>query len=289
MGGMRVAVLGTGIMGSPIARNIAGAGFEVSAWNRTAERAEPLREHGIEVQADAEAAISGANLVITILSNPEAVAQVMGGGGLEACDKEAVWAQLSTVGLKANNRFVEMADKANVRVVDAPVLGTKGPAEQGALVVLASGPESARSICDPAFDAIGSRTVWMPTAGDGQRLKMVVNSWVLTVTEAVAETMALAEGLGVEKERFLELIEGGPLDSAYAHVKGKMMIEREFPTSFALELAAKDAGLILEAAEGSDVSLAAIEAVREQMSRAVEMGHGDEDMAATFLAATNAG
>ncbi len=124
----------------------------------------------------------------------------------------------------------------------------------------------------------------MPAAG--QRLKMVVNTWVLSLTEAVAEAMALAEGLGMEKERFLELIEGGPLDSAYAHIKGKMMIEGEFPTSFALNLAAKDAGLILEAAESAEISLPALEAVREQMSRAVELGHGDEDMAATFHAAS---
>ncbi len=113
---MRVAVLGTGIMGFPIARNLAGAGIEVSAWNRTAERAEPLREHGVDVQADAEAAIGGADLVITILSNAEAVEEVMGGEGLEACGEDTVWAQLSTVGIDANERLVELAADAGVRL-----------------------------------------------------------------------------------------------------------------------------------------------------------------------------
>jgi 3-hydroxyisobutyrate dehydrogenase len=282
---MRVAVLGTGIMGFPIARNLAESGIEVSAWNRTLERAAPLAEHGVDVEAESADAVDGSDLVMTILSNAGAVEEVMG-GGLRACGEGTVWAQLSTVGIEANDRLAKLAADAEVGFVDAPVLGTRQPAEQGALVVLASGPQSARESCDPAFEAIGAKTLWMPKPGDGQRLKLVMNSWVLSLTEAVAETMALAEALGIEKERFLELIEGGPLDSAYAHIKGKMMIEGEFPTSFALELAAKDAGLILEAAQEGEVSLPLIEAVRSQMSRAVELGHGEEDMAATFYAAS---
>jgi 3-hydroxyisobutyrate dehydrogenase len=283
---MRVAVLGTGIMGFPIARNIAASGMEVRAWNRTAERAEPLREHGVKVSGDAAGAVDGADLVITILRDGDAVESAMtDGGGLRACGDSAVWAQMSTVGLKATERLASLAADAGVRYVDAPVVGTKQPAEEGQLTVLASGPEDARGVCDPVFDAVGRRTIWLEGAGDGQRLKMVANSWVLGITEAAAEALALAERLGVPQRRFLELIEGGPLDSAYAQMKGKMMIEREFPPSFPLELAAKDAGLILDAADGSDLRLPLLEAVREQMNRAVELGHGDEDMAATFHAA----
>jgi 3-hydroxyisobutyrate dehydrogenase len=284
---MRVAVLGTGIMGFPMARNIAAAGIEVSAWNRTIERAEPLREHGVEVAGKVAEAVDGADLVITILSDADAVESVMtDGGGLEACGEKTVWAQMSTVGLTATERFAALAGDAGVLFVDAPVLGTKQPAEQGKLTVLASGPEEAREACDPAFEAVGARTIWMPHPGDGHRLKLVANSWVLALTEAVAEAMALADGLGVEKQHFLELIEGGPLDSAYAQIKGGMMIEGEFPTSFALELAAKDAGLVLDAAEAAGTALPLLEAVRNQMLRAVELGHGDEDMAATFFAAS---
>jgi 3-hydroxyisobutyrate dehydrogenase len=284
---MRAAVLGTGIMGFPIARNIAAAGNEVSAWNRTIERAEPLREHGVEVAGEVAEAVDGADLVITILSDADAVESVMtDGGGLEACGEKTVWAQMSTVGLKATERFAALARDAEVLFVDAPVLGTKQPAEQGKLTVLASGPDQAREACDPAFDAVGARTIWMPHAGDGHRLKLIANAWVLALTEAVAEAMALADGLGVEKQHFLELIEGGPLDSAYAQIKGGMMIEGEFPTSFALELAAKDAGLVLEAAEAAGTALPLLEVVRNQMLRAVELGHGDEDMAATFFAAS---
>jgi 3-hydroxyisobutyrate dehydrogenase len=284
---MRVTVLGTGIMGFPIARNIAAAGIEVSAWNRTIDRAEPLREHGVEVAGKVAEAVDGADLVITILSDADAVESVMrDGSGLEAFGEKTVWAQMSTVGLKATERFAALAGDAGVRFVDAPVLGTKQPAEQGKLTVLASGPDQAREACDPAFDAVGARTIWMPHPGDGHRLKLIANSWVLALTEAVAQAMALADGLGVEKHHFLELIEGGPLDSAYAQIKGGMMIEGEFPTSFALELAAKDAGLVLEAAEAAGTALPLLEVVRDQMLRAVELGHGDEDMAATFFAAS---
>ena len=285
---MRVAVLGTGIMGFPIARNIAAAGIEVSAWNRTIERAEPLREHGVEVAEDPADAVEGADLVITMLRDGDAVQSVMtDGGALAAFGDETVWSQMSTVGLKATDRFAGLAGEAGVRFVDAPVTGSREPAEQGQLTVLASGPQDTHEVCDPAFDAIGRKTIWMEKAGDGQRLKMVANSWVVALTEAVAETMALAGGLGVEKERFLELIKDTPLDSAYAQTKGRMMIEGAFPPSFPLELAAKDAGLILEAAEGAELHLALLRAVRDQMLRAVELGHGDEDMAATYRAAAS--
>jgi 3-hydroxyisobutyrate dehydrogenase len=285
---MRVAVLGTGIMGFPIARNIAGAEIEVSAWNRTRERAEPLREHGVEVSDRPADAVSGADLVITILSDGEAVASVMSdGNALDACGDETVWAQMSTIGLKATERFIGLAGEAAVRFVDAPVTGSKEPAEKGQLTVLASGPEDTHGTCDPVFDAIGGKTIWMPNAGDGQRFKMIANSWVVGLTEAVAETMALAEGLGVESQLFLELIEGGPLDSAYAQTKGRMMIEGDFPPSFPLVHAAKDARLILEAAEETELHLPLLRAVRDQMAHGVELGHGDEDMAATYRAAVD--
>jgi 3-hydroxyisobutyrate dehydrogenase len=285
---MRVAVIGTGIMGFPIARNLAAAGIEVSAWNRTAESAEPLREHGVEVASDAAAAVDGAEMVLTMLSDGEAVRSVMTEGGiLDAAAEGTIWAQMSTVGLEAADELAGLAEQGGLGYVDCPVLGTKQPAEQGQLTVLAAGPEELRESCDPVFDAIAGKTVWMPNPGDGQRLKMVVNSWVLGLVEATAETIALADRLGVARGRFLELVEGGPLDSAYAQLKGKMMIEGDFPPSFPLELAAKDARLILEAAGDAADSLPLLAAVREQMQRAVELGHGDKDMAATFNAAVD--
>jgi 3-hydroxyisobutyrate dehydrogenase len=162
------------------------------------------------------------------------------------------------------------------------VLGTKAPAEAGQLIVLASGPVTALERCRPVFEAIGARTLELGDAGAGTRLKLVVNGWVLAVTQATAETVALAEALGLGAERFFEAVEGGPLDLAYARAKAAVMADEDAPTSFGLALAAKDGALVVEAAEqaGADVPLA--RAVAGRLREGAEAGLGDEDMAATY-------
>jgi 3-hydroxyisobutyrate dehydrogenase len=169
------------------------------------------------------------------------------------------------------------------------VLGTKEPAENGQLVVLAAGPDEALDRCQPIFEGVGQRTLALGEAGEATRLKVVLNHWILTVVEGLAETVALAEGIDVDPRRFLEAISGGPLDSAYAQAKGRLMIGRDFPASFALELALKDAELVREAAARHHLELPLIDAVARQLSRAEEAGHGREDMAATFLASAPTG
>jgi len=184
--------------------------------------------------------------------------------------------------MEGSARLTKMASKHRVAYVDAPVLGTRQPAEQGQLIVLASGPEGVRERCAPLLDAIGSTTLWLGEAGAGTRLKLVVNNWIVGLVGVLAETVAFARGIGVEPERFLETIEGGPLGLPYAHIKGNMMIEDEFPTSFSLALARKDAGLVLEAADAQDLRLAITEAVAGRFDEALEAGHGDKDLAAVY-------
>lgn len=280
-----VAILGTGVMGAGMARNALRAGLEVRAWNRTRERAEPLADEGATIVGSAAEAAAGADLVVTILSDVDAVLDVMDGddGALAAADDGAIWVQASTVGIDGTDRCAELAGRRGTAFVDAPVLGTRQPAEQGKLVVLASGPDDARESCQPFFDAIGQRTVWLGAAGAATRLKLVTNTWVVTLVEGLAETMALADALEIPKERFLEAIEGGALDIPYAHMKGKLMIERSFDTSFALRLAAKDARLVSEAAERHGADLPLPRLVAERLAEGVERGHGDEDLAATYL------
>src|SRR5918993_902420 len=195
-----IAVLGTGIMGAAMARNLLSAGMEVRVWNRSREKAEPLADDG-------------------------------------------VWIQTSTVGLEGQEKLAGTADERGVYYVDAPVLGTKEPAEQGQLIVLASGPEEVRERCEPVFDTVGSKTLWLGAAGTGSRLKLVTNNWIVGLLGALAETISFAEALGVDPNRFLEVVEGGPLGVPYAQMKGQMMIEEEFPTSFSTNLARKDANL----------------------------------------------
>ncbi len=278
-----VTVLGAGTMGAPMARNLARAGLSVRAWNRTRAKADPLTEDGVVVADTPAQAAQGATLLVTMLYDEESVA-VVAPEALAALAADALWMQMSTIGLAGTRQMAGLAAEHGVAYVDAPVLGTKGPAEQGALTVLAAAPAGLRDRCTPVFDAVGARTVWVDGEAGGTRLKLVVNSWVLAVTEGVAEAVALAEGLDLDPRVFLETVRGGPLDAPYVQVKGSMMIERRFPPSFALDGAAKDAGLILAAAAEAGVDMAVTAAVLAHLTRASELGHGGEDMAATYYA-----
>jgi 3-hydroxyisobutyrate dehydrogenase len=281
-----VAVLGTGIMGAPIARNMAEAGLTVAAWNRTREKAEPLSSHGVEIADSPSAAARERDAVLTMLSGTDAVETVMTGddGALAAMGDDAIWIQSSTVGIRATERLAELAAHAGVTFVDSPVLGTRQPAEQGELVVLGSGPDEARERCKPVFEAIGRKTLWLGEAGAGTRMKLVLNSWLLALTAGLGETLALAQALDVDPASFLETIDGAPMGSPYAQLKGKAMIERSYETSFPLQLAEKDAALILEAAEPEGLDPKIARAVHERFERAAELGHGEEDMAAVHEA-----
>jgi 3-hydroxyisobutyrate dehydrogenase len=280
-----VALLGTGIMGGGMARSALRAGLPLRVWNRTIERAEPLAEAGAEVMPSPAAAVDGADLIVSMLSDADAVLAVMDGddGALAGARDGAIWVQAGTIGIEGSDRCLELAERRGVTLVDSPVLGTRQPAENGELVVLASGPEEARERCDPFFDAIGQRTLWLGEAGRGTRLKLVVNSWLVAVLEGLAETVAFAEGLGIDPELFLEAIAGGGLDLPYAHLKGKAMIERSFEPAFPLRLAAKDARLVVEAAERHGLDLPLERTIAARLEQGVEAGHGDEDMAATYL------
>jgi 3-hydroxyisobutyrate dehydrogenase len=280
-----IAVLGTGTMGAPMARNLAAAGFTVRAWNRTRDKAEQVASDGITVADSPATAAAGADVLLTMLFDTEAVLAVVP-EALAALPPEAIWLQMSTVGVDGTRKLTALAAERGVAFVDAPVLGTKAPAEQGKLIVLASGDPTLRARCAAVFDVVGARTTWVPGDGGATKLKLVVNNWVVTLMEAIAESIALAEGAGLDPRLFLDTIKGGGSDTPYAQLKGSAIIERNFSPSFALSGAHKDAGLVLELAAEAGVEMAVTEAVRRHMALAVEMGHGDEDMAATYYAHT---
>lgn len=295
-----VAVLGAGsTMGFPMARNLARAGMSVRAWNRSADKAEPLAGDGVTVAGSAAQAVGGADVVLTMLADADAVLSVMDGqagasgaarangaegegGALAAMSGPAVWLQMSTIGEAGTARCAALADRRGVAFVDAPVLGSKLPAEQGTLVVLASGPDEVRDQVQPVLDVVGARTLWLGPAGAGTRLKLVANCWVLAVVEAGAETLALAEGLGLRPEQLFEAIDGGPLDLPYLRTKGMAMIERRFEPMFSLRLAAKDARLAAEAAASAGLDLPLLPVIRDRLARGAQR-YGDEDFSATYL------
>jgi 3-hydroxyisobutyrate dehydrogenase len=274
-----IAALGTGVMGAPMARNLARAGHEVRAWNRSPDKAAALRDDGVDVRDDPAAAAAGADVVLTMLADADAVRDV---GRRADLAEGQIWWQASTIGLEGIEQCAGLAEETGAVLVDAPVLGTRLPAEEGKLVVLASGPDSALDTCAPLFDAVGQRTMRLGAAGTATRLKLAVNLWVVAVTQGTAETIAFAQSLGVKPEWVLEALEGGALDLPYFRMKSKLMLDEDFPTSFALALAAKDARLVAAAAErhGADLPMAAT--IAERFTQATEAGHGDEDMAATY-------
>ena len=283
--GTKVAVLGTGIMGAAMARNLLAEGMEVRVWNRSREKAEPLKEDGAEVAGSPADAARDADFLLTMLADADVVEEAVAGDALPALAEDGVWLQMSTVGEDGSKRLAETANEHGVDFVDAPVLGTRQPAEQGQLVVLASGPEEVRERSQRIFDAVGSKTVWLGEAGAGSRLKLVVNNWIVGLLGVLAETVAFANAIGVDPARFLETIEGGPLGLPYAQLKGNMMIEEDFPTSFSARLARKDTGLVLDTAEAQDLEMPIARAVAARFDEAIQAGHGEQDMAAIYRAA----
>jgi 3-hydroxyisobutyrate dehydrogenase len=259
-----------------MARSMARAGLDVTVWNRSADKAAAL---DLPVAPDPATAARTADVVVTMLFGFDSVAQVMT-EALPAMRQDAIWLQTSTIGLEETSALAELATKQGVSFVDAPVLGTRAPAENGQLTVLVGGVKDER--LDPVLDAISAKVVWVgERAGDGHRLKLVMNAWVLSVTAGAAQSIALAEGLGLDPFSFLELISGGPLDSGYAQLKGKAMLSGDFAPQFTLGGAAKDAGLIREAAAETGVATDLIAAL-ERLYRAG--GSPNEDMAGVIRA-----
>lgn len=282
-----IAVLGTGRMGAPIARNLLAAGFPVSVWNRTQARAAPLAGDGARLEASPAQAVKGTELVLTMLANGAAVEEAMSGpgGALETLRPGSVWIQMATVGVEWTEQLAKLAAEHNVEFVDAPVSGSDGPAREGELVVLASGPQELRVVLQPIFDAVGRKTLWLGPAGQGTRLKLVLNNWLATQVEAVAETIALAEALDVRPHFFIDTIADSPLGSPYAVGKGREMIAEEFAPGFALGLAYKDVGLALDAARELCLDLPVTSALAPRWREAIAEGHADEDVAAVISAA----
>ncbi|MDT7708993.1 MAG: 3-hydroxyisobutyrate dehydrogenase [Pseudonocardiales bacterium] len=280
-----VALLGTGIMGAGMGHNILAAGLPLRVWNRSPEKAQPLADAGATLAADPAEAVRGADVVVTMLGDGHHVLAVME----QAADGLAsgqVWAQTTTAGVDQDD-LVAFAGKHGLLFVDAPVVGTRQPAESGQLVVLAAGPAAAKDAVQPVFDAVGKTTTWVADDAAGlpaSRLKLVVNSWVLAVTAATAEAVALAKGLDVDPQAFLDSVAGGPLDLPYLQNKAKAILAEDWAPNFSVTNAAKDADLIVAAGKGAGVELDVAAAASARYHRAADAGHGDDDMAANYLA-----
>ncbi|MDL5154928.1 NAD(P)-dependent oxidoreductase [Actinomycetospora termitidis] len=277
-----MAVLGTGIMGAGMARSLLREGLDVTVWNRSPEKAKPLADDGATVAGTAAEAVSGADVVVTMLFDVEPVLSVMAdaAGSLRP---DAVWVQASTIGIEGTRRVEALARDHGIDVLDAPVLGTKAPAENGKLVMLASGPSSLREKVAPAFDAMGARTQWVSeTLGDASKLKLAVNAWIGVMVNGTAQSIALARGLGLDPQQFLDAVDGQAVDSPYVQLKGKAMITGDYTPSFELDGVIKDTDLIRDALAEAGTASTLADAVADRLAAASAAGHGAEDMAAVI-------
>ena len=254
MNGTRVAVIGTGTMGTAMARRLLAAGATVDVWNRSPQPTKELGEIGARVHDDPHRAVADARVVLTLLPTGDVVRDVMVDGGVvDAMAPGAVWAQMGTIGTDATATLIAAvtAKRPDVHFVDAPVSGSRGPAEAGQLVVLSSGPEVARDVVGPIFGVLGRRTLWLGPAGAGTRMKLVLNTWLAFEVEAAAEAQALASHLGIASGVLSDALSGSPLVSPFAAAKlAKIQADDDRP-DFSLGWALKDLELA-ETAAGPD-------------------------------------
>lgn len=276
-----VTVLGLGAMGHAFAANLLKKGFTVRGWNRTRQRGEDLIAQGLNLCDSPEQAVSGADVVMTVLTDGDTTRRV-----LNACrahlKQGAILCQMGTVGTAATEAL--MGDLASARpdivFIDAPVSGSKGPAENAQIAILASGDRSRAQAAEPVFAAISRRQQWLGEAGAGSRMKLVVNSYLIGLMQSVAESASLAQQLGFSADELWDALDGGPLASAYAQGKLGMIARDDFTAQMQLSLALKDARLALDAAGGRQLpGLANIVVLWQQ---AVDAGYAKDDLAAVF-------
>ncbi|MEU2611041.1 NAD(P)-dependent oxidoreductase [Micromonospora sp. NPDC007271] len=275
----RVAVLGLGGMGAPMARNILRAGLSTVVWNRHPEPARGLADQGAEVADSPADAARDADVVVTMVTDAAAVRSIaFDQGMLAAMADGAVWAQMSTIGVTDTEDLARRvaAARPGIVLVDAPVAGSRNPAEQGQLVVFASGPEQARERVAPVFDAVGQRTVWVGATGTGSRLKLVNNLLLAFVAEGLAAAVAFGDSLGLDRAAVLAAMRGSPLVSTWAAEKLERIGRDDYRTQYPLALAVKDVDLALREIDAG--RFPAAEGLADEWRRALAQGLGSEDL-----------
>jgi 3-hydroxyisobutyrate dehydrogenase len=274
-----VALIGIGAMGHGMAASALRSGIPTIVWNRTREATQDLARLGAEIANSAVDAARRAAIVVTMVTDADAVISIARGQGmLAALPSGAIWVQMSTIGVDGTAsvaRIVE-EERPDVTLVDAPVSGSTEPAERGELTIFASGPVEARSRVTGLFDAIGQRTIWVGPVGTGTRLKLVNNTWLAFADEAITSSVALARRLGLETQMVVESLGEGPLVSPWQAAKLQRIANDEFSSQFALKLALKDVRLALDAA--GDDRFAVLASLADEWQQAVDQGLGDRDL-----------
>ena len=277
---MRVAFLGMGIMGRPMAANLVKAGHGVTIWNRT-----PGKDvEGARTASSPSDAARGVEVVWMCVSDTKAVENVLfGPGGVEEALADGMTiADSSTISPSATLRFAERVKARGVAYVDTPVTGSKIAAEGGSLIFMAGGDEAALAHLDPLFKAMGKQVFHMGETSKGQATKLAMNLQIALIYEGFAEALTLATKLGVDIARLMPLVQASMVRSGVVDYKAPFVLKRDFSPNFPLRLMLKDIHLALDAAKESRVRLPGLEAVEQVYDLAAEEGHQDLDYAATL-------
>jgi len=277
---MRVAFLGMGIMGRPMAANLVKAGHEVSIWNRSSGK----DMEGARTASSPSDAARGAEIVWMCLADTKAVENVLFGpsGAEEALTEGMIIADSSTISPSATLRFAERVKRRGVHYVDAPMTGSKIAAESGSLIFMVGGEEPVLASLAPLFQAMGKQVFHMGDTSKGQATKLAMNLQIALIYEGFAEALTLATKLGVDINRLMPLVQASMVRSGVVDYKAPFIMKRDFSPNFPLRLMLKDIHLTLEAAKEARVRLPGLEAVEEVYDLAAEEGQQDLDYAATL-------
>lgn len=280
-----IAVLGAGTMGSAFARRLLGAGMRVSVWDPSRIGAARLADAGAQAADTPQDAVRDAGVVLTMVPTIESIEETMP-KALPAMRPGSTWLQMSTIGVEGTERAIALAKalRPDVVFVDAPVSGSKAPAEQGKLLILASGPAAALDALAPVFSVLGQKTMRWERAGSGSAMKIVLNTWLAILGEGIAETAMLARSIDVSLSDVSECLGSTALDAPWALSKLDKIERDSFDADFSLALATKDLHLALDAAKRANQRLPMAQSIATQWDSALQAGFGDRDVVGAYLA-----
>ncbi len=276
--------LGMGIMGSAMAANLVRAGHDVTVWNRTAARCAPLVALGAR-QADTPREVAATcDVTFAMLSDPAAALAVLEGadGVLGGIGQGRGYVDFSTVDDVTANTIASQIVANGARYIEAPVSGTKKPAEDGTLIILAAGDRGLYDEVSPALDKLGKKRLFLGEVGQGARMKLVVNLIMGSMLTALSEGLALGLKGGLDGAEILDVLDAGAMAGPMFRAKGPMLLSGAYPTSFPLKHMQKDLRLALALSEKLDQNLALTAASNELFKRARIAGNGDKDIGAVF-------
>jgi 3-hydroxyisobutyrate dehydrogenase-like beta-hydroxyacid dehydrogenase len=283
----RIAFCGLGIMGGPMAANLARAGYELSVYTRTREKAEAFAaEHGARAAATPREASEGASVVITMVPDAPEVEEVMLGdqGALHGLDEGALAIDMSTIAPTAARAIGEKLADDGAAFLEAPVSGSRPKAEDGTLTIMVGGERSDFERARPLFEVMGERIVYVGPRGHAQLAKLLTNTMGAVHAAALAESVLAVERAGIDPGAFLEVAAGSAGNSTVLGLKGRPMFERDSTPLFKLEHMLKDVRHCLDEARALGVELRLGAFVEPLFAKAAEAGHGEEDFAAVIRA-----